>query len=264
MFSLLFCLNAHANLPFVKEMVNSVTVYLEGGRPNAIESLKNIIAQIDALNDAALKSAILNSSNAQNESILLLAVQNYSPQSVEMLDVLLDNGAEIPEPGTGQENLLKALLQHLSQQMTSIDRKQLWDISLQKLKLLIKWGIKVNYDSTLFYAVESGSTALVLEILKNGANPNIQRQFGYHPHPQTPLMVAISANNEPMEKLLVQHGASLDSNLPEQNYTHAEYKKDLLAYRFKKGLTMLRDNIRAGLGTVMISFFRCGEILRGK
>ena len=134
---------------------------------------------------------------------LLSSVSTASP---EIIDLLIENGADLFQQDLNGETLL-----HKSAESGNLD----------VLKHLIKLGLDVNKvkgesgESTLHYAVRGNQLEACEILLKSGANPNLIDKFEGKEHQWkiTPLDMLDKKENPELYSLLKKYGAKLASEV---------------------------------------------------
>lgn len=177
---------------------------------------------------AAIYNEQINKPDYNNETPLSIAIAN---DNKEVIDYLLENGADVsPE------------INEISPLITAIKSND-----TETAERLIKQGIDIhqtdpeNDKTALHYGVESGNNLLVGALLSKGANPNVRDRNGFTSlhyaaggppeicemllkskaevnvaiasgeyQGQTPLQIAVLANNIKNTSLLIKHGADVN------------------------------------------------------
>ena len=178
-------------------------------------------AMVKALVEAG---ADFNIIDINGNSLVLVVVQSYSDNMLEIVALLGESGADLDHSNygytalyyaveQGDEDLTRALLEAGANPDTRTDNDGvplIASISYPNImRVLLAAGADPNQankygENSLYRAIDSGSIEDVQALIDAGANVNLTEENG-----QTPLKRADSFNKSEMVELLTKHGATL-------------------------------------------------------
>jgi len=138
---------------------------------------------------------------------------------IPLVDVLLEHGAALKDPGTawpsvavtalvfGYLEAAKRLARHMGDVRDLITAAGLG--RLEDVRRLLPSALPEQRHAALALAAQHNHAAIVELLLDSGEDPNRSNPKGYHAH-ATPLHQAALAGHEPVVRLLVERGARVD------------------------------------------------------
>ncbi|MBU1090314.1 MAG: ankyrin repeat domain-containing protein, partial [Candidatus Omnitrophica bacterium] len=181
----------------------------------ATERLKNIPKILNATNSSQIKGKLLSTRESELNPADLTKKTKAGVEELQNIIDDLDKRLKSKEPIiTEGQNLSPAKVVGSNQNKPlpqDIFVKSIVDgvASDNKIKSLIKEGAEVNFrigssmDTPLIYTVRHGRQLLARDLVKNGANLNMQDSKG-----DTALHVAVANEDADMVRMLVEHGAN--------------------------------------------------------